>query len=439
MGIFTEKFADEQDILDIFICPICHDIVEDPVVPQCVCQAIYCRTCIDTWLVNHQICPHCESSQISNISPMGRILQDAYFNLKMKCETLDCDAVLTIKNHSDHKLACPKISWTCEESCGLEANLSIKAGHKCLDWLKGERVRLTSDLKEVEKRCHELESELNEERKAKIDMERLLLEKSSVIESIKKRHETDTKGLKEEVLSVRKQLVKVNKERDELHLQLDQLKKDRENDLEKFIKIAKSPVKDLSNESGIDQNGSHHKNNVNRNDALKSLIDGVLSDIDSNQGQTFRKFSGRQFSRTGARERMESVESTQSEIAPQRRSSVHRKPPLLPKPEATKSKNDGLKKVINFKLATLANEDIKSKVTSAVNEADSKGMKGFLFKREVARIMDKLMPCNGPSSWMCYSSDLFDASRAKMKRETFCAFIFDSNEYYVYENRKGRQ
>lgn len=152
-------------------------------------------------------------------------------------------------------------------------------------------------------------------------------------------------------------------------------------------------------------------------------------------------YGRKQWNRDGARERKSSVESTRSDI------SSRRPPPRsyrkTPQEQSNSSYQErrkkeigiGDKKVVDFKNITKANEDIKSKVTSAVNEAHSKGLKGLSFCKEVARIMGGLLPRNDriKDNWCCYSSDLYEPSRARMKRETLCAFVFDSIDFYVYE------
>lgn len=184
----------------------------------------------------------------------------------------------------------------------------------------------------------------------------------------------------------------------------------------------------ISNLLTGDRNGQGLNENVDGRNGLQSTLD-----------DTFRRLVGgdhdnrRQMGRGGARERKTSVESTRSEYS-NRRPSNNRRPAWLADSDSGDTfNNSGVKKVIEFKKITLADEEIKSKVTSAVNEADSKGMKGLNFKKEVAIIMGRLAPCRGNNQWICYSSDLFDATRAKMKRDTFCAFTFGSTEYYVYE------
>ena len=53
--------------------------------------------------------------------------------------------------------------------------------------------------------------------------------------------------------------------------------------------------------------------------------------------------------------------------------------------------------------------------------------------------MGGLLPRNDriKDNWCCYSSDLYEPSRARMKRETFCAFVFDSIDFYVYERLRS--
>ena len=139
--------------------------------------------------------------------------------------------------------------------------------------------------------------------------------------------------------------------------------------------------------------------------------------------------------------RKSSVESTRSDISNRRPPSrSYRKTPQEQSNGSYQERRKqeietGDKKVVDFKNITMANEDIKSKVTSAVNEAHSKGLKGLSFGKEVARIMEELLPRSDriKDNWCCYSSDLYDPSKARKKRETFCAFVFDSIDFYVYE------
>lgn len=56
MGVeaeFTSSIPEE------LICPICHDVFENPVI-SCYNGHVFCKSCISEWCKNHQTCPQCK-------------------------------------------------------------------------------------------------------------------------------------------------------------------------------------------------------------------------------------------------------------------------------------------------------------------------------------------------------------------------------------------
>ena len=44
-----------------FECVVCKGIVSNPTMAQCCGHIVGCEGCVDSWLQNHAMCPHCSS------------------------------------------------------------------------------------------------------------------------------------------------------------------------------------------------------------------------------------------------------------------------------------------------------------------------------------------------------------------------------------------
>lgn len=56
MGIPKDHFVD-QATLDDVLCPICQDVLDNPVSCLCADEHAFCEDCITNWLTDNQCCP----------------------------------------------------------------------------------------------------------------------------------------------------------------------------------------------------------------------------------------------------------------------------------------------------------------------------------------------------------------------------------------------
>ena len=103
-----EEFANEESVIeddiysnfkDSVICPICHDIIINPV--MCMnCQNSYCQKCIDNWSKRDNRCPnHCENPNYKKSIEKNTILS----KLKFKCNKCDGQIFYNdVRKHSEN-------------------------------------------------------------------------------------------------------------------------------------------------------------------------------------------------------------------------------------------------------------------------------------------------------------------------------------------------
>ena len=101
MGYDTELFH-ENDIKEDFNCPICFDILQDPVMIS-ACQHYFCRVCITKWLKNEISCPKCRITTYS-VDPPPRILKNLLDELNIKCKK--CNSKMKLEAYDNHEKQC---------------------------------------------------------------------------------------------------------------------------------------------------------------------------------------------------------------------------------------------------------------------------------------------------------------------------------------------
>ena len=94
--------------LDEFVCGICQDVLDKPVVTQC-CRQSYCRQCIEEWLKGHQTCPNDSQPLTTNgLSEVPRLVINFIDKMKIRCDYSDkgCPEVTTIGTRMNHLKIC---------------------------------------------------------------------------------------------------------------------------------------------------------------------------------------------------------------------------------------------------------------------------------------------------------------------------------------------
>ena len=132
----------DQDQLEHFVCGICEDVLNDPIVTQC-CRQSYCRQCIDEWLKDGMTCPN-DSSAIA----MGELREVPSFvvnfinKLRIKCKSYKkgCDVVVNIEDYVEH---CENCIYSYCNICGCKAP---RHDHVCIDFLIDDNINLMEEL-----------------------------------------------------------------------------------------------------------------------------------------------------------------------------------------------------------------------------------------------------------------------------------------------------
>ena len=146
MGIDVARFVGE--FFESFFCPICLDVVEDPVMTT-NCEHLFCKPCFES-VARSSIaqCLTCrEPTSKHGSKPLNHVLKSIYGSLKMRCKDLTCDEKVTTSNYKMHDETCPRLNFSCN-SCGYNVKKVIggdKVEHSCIEFLKGRIKQLESD------------------------------------------------------------------------------------------------------------------------------------------------------------------------------------------------------------------------------------------------------------------------------------------------------
>ena len=187
--------------LDDFVCGICHDVLNKPVVTQC-CRQSYCRDCIKQWLRGHYTCPNDRQLlTINGVSEVPRLVINIINKMRIRCDFSDkgCREVTTIATKMDHVKMCiydkckicgssPKgfnhdcIAYLKQENTELRMwltnlnNEKLAIEKKRLEMYKSKKslseqiTRLVNDNREMAKKVKQLEQELNQTKSASITL-----------------------------------------------------------------------------------------------------------------------------------------------------------------------------------------------------------------------------------------------------------------------------
>ena len=129
----------EQNQLEEFVCGICQDVLNKPVVTQC-CRQSYCRDCIEEWLRGHYTCPNDRQPlTIDGVSEVPRFVINLIDKLKITCDNSDkgCPEVITIGTKKYHLKMC---MYNQCKTCGCDR---MGDEHDCLAYLMQKNLELT--------------------------------------------------------------------------------------------------------------------------------------------------------------------------------------------------------------------------------------------------------------------------------------------------------
>lgn len=179
MGLDENRFSGDVD--EDFRCPICQDIIEDPIASQC--EHVFCKSCINQWLQSESSCPvDRKPLNVSLLCEPSRFFRNFYSKLVLKCdfESKGCEVIIKIEDLKTHHNKCqfnPIVKHECEKGCEALLTRNEKIIHNCVEYLK-------SKLKEELKKANERQSEHEELVK---DLQIIITRQSNEINELKKK------------------------------------------------------------------------------------------------------------------------------------------------------------------------------------------------------------------------------------------------------------
>ena len=100
---------DDDELLRRYECPICLDILIDPILHS-ACGNMFCRRCIGLL----SSCPLCRKTILeSDLTPVPNVTKDLIAKLKVKCN--HCGQEMTLEASKTHKMKC---EFPCPFECG---------------------------------------------------------------------------------------------------------------------------------------------------------------------------------------------------------------------------------------------------------------------------------------------------------------------------------
>lgn len=114
--MLRENCLDED--VDEWLCPICHNICDDPMINAC--EHFVCKAC--SWIA---VCPLCRLQWKAKES---RLVKNIVGRLRMRCPD-GCGIVTSISNLGVHKSVCDGVVVGCPNGCGLMAKRGEFSGH----------------------------------------------------------------------------------------------------------------------------------------------------------------------------------------------------------------------------------------------------------------------------------------------------------------------
>merc|ERR1711923_585409 len=126
-------------IADELICCICKGVLDDPY-QSIGCGHMFCRRCVNQWLIENDKCPidiHFSlTNNTENLLPAPRMIQNMINKIELSCEfaTYGCEKFVRKDMLDHHEMKCdfnPQIKHRCE--CGADFYLSLEQKcHNCV-------------------------------------------------------------------------------------------------------------------------------------------------------------------------------------------------------------------------------------------------------------------------------------------------------------------
>lgn len=104
MGFDQNRF--ESPVNSEFVCPICHDVLEDPLVIS-HCEHVFCSACIKDWLSRSKCCPiDRQTSTDESLHLPMRQFRNLLNTLSIRCEHPHCGQSVCLAQLADHHKVC---------------------------------------------------------------------------------------------------------------------------------------------------------------------------------------------------------------------------------------------------------------------------------------------------------------------------------------------
>lgn len=431
-GIDRERFTGSA--CETFVCPICKDVVDDPVATSCSCEQIFCKSCIIQVFTHTANCPHCGSDTGRQTKPLQRQLKELYLKLRLKCSQPNCKAKLTLETFKAHDASCPLIPWTCERGCGLEGSIVSKEGHDCMVWLRNERTRLLQLLEEASVKVASLETQLTSELEERGILHSQIASMEALLDQVTCESASKTRLLEAELAKYNQRLTEAETLRDQLQLQIHDLKKQRDDALDQLDETTDSSTGSAA---------------TSRQDFLRELFPHIGRGERS--GERGGEYSGgkggecsrdkRSFSETEIESKIQrmSLNPSQTQVmglgsgtnygrqVSNQASGLHIRPS-----QPFKGRNSHRKEVV-FLQGSTTDYQVREQVSAALRSADSKLLRGVGFSMRVKETMQSV---HG-GHWHCFTPQRFIPARVKYVESTFCLVKFDGAKYYIFRDQKN--
>lgn len=106
MGFDLNRF--QSTVQEEFICPICHDVLQEPVSLR-GCEHVFCSKCINDWLQHNKkkICPidRNETDRNQFQTPL-RLFCNLLNELLIRCEFNECNQLVKLSDLDYHNKCC---------------------------------------------------------------------------------------------------------------------------------------------------------------------------------------------------------------------------------------------------------------------------------------------------------------------------------------------
>ncbi|CAF0973614.1 unnamed protein product [Didymodactylos carnosus] len=111
--ISTDRVQGGSKVIeDVFLCPICHNILRNPVSCK-TCENSFCSNCIHLWLFARNICPfNCQYEERKCPPLMKTLLSKLNINCRYKKN--GCSAVVGYDALEKHEASCPYEMQQCQ-------------------------------------------------------------------------------------------------------------------------------------------------------------------------------------------------------------------------------------------------------------------------------------------------------------------------------------